>query len=153
MKMSSCAMQLGGGRNFFSPQWTSKCFQGLFACLCSTEHGPSLGVLWAILARCLQLLLHKGAGRKLCGLPGQGPRVSPGGCLFSSVALSTAPCQGFSEPFWLHSCLLLLHLQGATHALAHSGCLAHWKLGAGAISALPLAQFPVRFLLVQIACA
>ena len=40
-------------------------------------------------------------GRKLSRLPGWAPREAPGGCFFSSVALSTAPCQGSSGPFRL----------------------------------------------------
>ena len=47
--------------------------------------------------------------------------MAPAGCFLSSVALSTAPCQGSSGPFWLGSCLLLLHHQGTTRALALSG--------------------------------
>ena len=85
----------------------------------------------------------------LSRLPGRTPRVAPGGCFFSSVALSAAPCQGSSGPFGLSSCPLLLHLRGATRALALPGSFAHCRFGAGASSALPLAAFPEVFLLVQ----
>lgn len=88
-------------------------------------------------------------GRKLSRLPGWAPREAPGGCFFSSVALSTAPCQGSSGPFCLAACLLLLHLQGTTGALALSGSLARCRFGAGVSSALALPPFPQGFLPVQ----
>ena len=72
-----------------------------------------------------------------------------GGCFLSSVAWSTAPCQGSSGPFRLGPCLLLLHLQGTARALALSGSLAQCKSGAGASSALPLTPFPQGFWLGQ----
>ena len=52
-----------GRKAFFPPRWASKCPRGFFAFLCSTEHGPLPGLLWAVLARCLLLLLHQGGPR------------------------------------------------------------------------------------------
>ena len=75
--------------------------------------------------------------------------MAPGGCFFSSVALSTAPFQGSSGPFSPGSCLLLSYLQGATYALALLGSLSHCKFVVGASSALPSAPFPQGFLPVQ----
>lgn len=51
----------GQRKAFFPPRWASKCLRGFLAFLCSTRHGPLPGLLWALLARCLLLLLHKGA--------------------------------------------------------------------------------------------
>ena len=53
--------------------------------------------------------------------PRVGWQLSPGDFFSSCVAMTTAPCQGSSGPFWLGSCLLLLHHQGTTRALALSG--------------------------------
>ena len=69
--------------------------------------------------------------------------VARGGCYLSSAALSTAPCQGSSRPFWPASCLWFLHLQGTTCALALSGSCAHGGIAAEASAALlPLAPLP-----------
>ena len=55
-----CSWGEGG---FFPPRWASKCLWGFFAFLCGIEHSPLPRLLWAILARCLLLLLHEGGPR------------------------------------------------------------------------------------------
>ena len=92
---------------------------------------------------------HPGGGSFLDSQGGPPARVAPTGCVLSSVASSTAPCQGSSGPCQGGSCRLLLRLQGATCALAPWGSLSPGKFAAGASSALPLAPFPQCFLLVQ----
>lgn len=57
----------GGRKAFFPPRWASKCLRGFLAFLCSTQHGPLPGLLWAICDRCRLLLLHQG------GPPGPHP--------------------------------------------------------------------------------
>ena len=53
----------GGREAFFPPRCASKCLWGFFAFLCGIEHSPLPRLLWAILARCLLLMLHEGGPR------------------------------------------------------------------------------------------
>lgn len=60
--------------------------------------------------------------RQLCGQEGIFPprgglALVPRGVSPSSAALSRAPCQGSSGPFWVSDCLLLLPHQDTTGAL------------------------------------
>ena len=71
-----------GRKAFFPPRWASKCPRGFFAFLCSTEHGPSPGLLWAVVARCPLLVLHEG-----------GPRAPhPGGGTFRTPTAGSKGC-------------------------------------------------------------
>jgi len=95
------------------------------------------------------LLCPAAEGSKAFFSPRVGWQWSLGFFLPSSAALSMAPCQGSFGPFWLVACLLLLHLEGITQALALSGSLCCCKFVAEATSGVRLVPFTQVFLLGQ----
>lgn len=61
----------GGTKAFSHLGWTSKYPWGHFAFLCSTEPSCLPGLLWAVLTRCLRLVLHEGGKVALGRHPGE----------------------------------------------------------------------------------
>lgn len=60
-----------GTKAFSHLGWTSKCPWGHFAFLCGTEPSCLPGLLWAVLTRCLRLVLHEGGKVALGRHPGE----------------------------------------------------------------------------------